>query len=97
MATLKGAALGLAIAVCSTIPALADSSGIMEDRYALVLTNTGQWTMARLSPGARAMMRRAKPMKAGIVVFNQGGRLYWVSDPRGTLYQQRRDWLMSSN
>jgi hypothetical protein len=41
------------------------------------------------------VMKTAKPLGAGIVVFMHQGKLYMAEDPKGTLYEMRRDMMMS--
>jgi hypothetical protein len=96
MSTWKGALAAAGIALAATVPAVAADGG-MEDGMALVMNLEGNWSMAKMSPRAAGMMKNAKPLKSGMVVFMQNGRLYTASDRRGNLYQQRRDWMMSGS
>jgi len=93
MSGLKCAVVAFGIAMAAVVPALA-AEGEMDDRMAVAINSQGKWAMAKLSDKGMAMMKGAKPLKAGMVIFMRDGKMYMVNDPKGTLFGMRRDMMM---
>lgn len=95
MSMLKGALAAAAMAVSAAVPALAADGG-MDDGMAWVLNTDGKYATGKLSQmGLAEMMRAAKPLPGGAVIFMHQGKLYYMDDPKGSAYQMRRDMMMS--
>ena len=95
MSTVKGLLLAFGLALAAAAPAFAADGG-MDDGMAWVLDPSGKFMTGKLSTtGMATVMKMAKPMGHGVVIFMHQGKLYMAEDPKGTLYQMRRDMLMS--
>ena len=95
MSIVKGTLLALGLAAASFAPAFAADGGL-DDGMAWSLNIDGKFSTGKLSSrGMSEVMKTAKPLPGGVVIFMSNGKLYMADDPKGTLYQMRRDLGMS--
>jgi hypothetical protein len=91
----KGLLLAVGLAIATAAPAFAADGGL-DDGMAWVINPGGKYTSGKLSTkGMTEVMKTAKPLGAGVIVFMHQGKLYMADDPKGTLYEMRRDMMMS--
>ncbi|HEY0439197.1 MAG TPA: hypothetical protein VGD36_03915 [Xanthobacteraceae bacterium] len=96
MSMLKSALVAAGLMVAALTPGFAADGG-MDDGMAWVLNPSGQYATGKLTPQAMSqLMKRAKPI-TGMVVFMANSKLYMAPDPKGTVYQMRRDMMMSGS
>jgi hypothetical protein len=98
MSMLKGTALALTLALASTAPAFAqggESSGNMHDLRAMVFAADGKMASGKLTDkGLADVMKTAKPVSGGAVLFRHQGKLYLMEDATESAYQKWRDMMI---
>ena len=97
MSIAKGTLLAAAILFGATAPGYAADGGL-EDGMAWTLNPGGKHTTMKLTTiGMNEVMKTAKPIPGGVVVFMHQGKLYMADDPKGSLSQMLRDKNMSGS
>lgn len=94
MSLVKGTLVALALATASMAPAFAADGG-MDDGMAWILDLDGKYSTGKLTDkGMTDAMKMAKPLPGGVTIFRSNGKLYMIDDPKGSLYQMRRDMMI---
>jgi hypothetical protein len=75
-----------AVTVAFAAPAMAQNMGQLSSfppDSALIINSAGRTTMIKPGRSAHAMiMRHARPVGAGVILFRSGGRLYMAHDQK---------------
>jgi hypothetical protein len=94
MSLVKSTLVALALATASVAPAFAGDGG-MDDGMAWALNIDGTYSTGKLNAkGMTEMMKMAKPLPGGVTIFRSNGKLYMIDDPKGSVYQMRRDMMI---
>jgi hypothetical protein len=92
-ATLVAVALATAAAAWTTPSIAAPNEQSMAEGSILMISPGGKYVMGKMTDKSMGMVRHAKPVAAGTIIFMHNGKLYMMSDPKGMMWGHMSDYV----
>jgi photosystem II stability/assembly factor-like uncharacterized protein len=94
MSALKGMVLAAGLALASATAAYAVSDTMLAEGATIIYSTTGESTAGAMTDkGKAALLKGAKPLDHGVVIFRHNGKLYMAEDPGNAMYKSRGEYL----
>ena len=86
--------LAAGLALASSTSAFAVSGTMLGEGATIMYSTTGESTAGTMSDkGKTALLKHAKPLDHGVVIFRHDGKLYMAEDQGNAMYKSRGEYL----
>ena len=94
MSALKGMVLAAGLALASATAAYAVSDTMLAEGATIMYSTTGESAAGSMTDkGKAALLKGAKPLDYGVVIFRHNGKLYMAEDRGNAMYKSRGEYL----
>jgi hypothetical protein len=93
MSTVKAIILATGLALASTA-AFAVTDSTLGEGSTVMYSSTGESAAGTMTEKGKAeLLKHAKPLDHGVIIFRHAGKLYMAEDPGNTMYKSRSEFL----